>query len=129
MGGITRFEEIKAWQKSKELALVIYKVTSRPPFSQDFALKDQIRRSAISSLSNISEGFERGGNKEFFQFLAIAKGSVGEIRAQLYIAAEQQYIEDDEFQEIYRLTVETSSLISGFMKYLSNTSNRGSKYK
>ena len=89
---------------------------------------NQIRRAAISILSNIAEGFERSGNKEFLQFLAVAKGSCGEVRAQLYVAFDQKYIDETKFQEIGEKLSETSRLIAGFMKYLQQSEMRGSKF-
>ncbi len=86
MAKIDRFEDIKAWQKARELNKEIYKISNNTLFEKDFGLKDQIRRASVSVLSNIAEGFERNGSKEFKQFLSIAKGSSGEVRAQLYVA-------------------------------------------
>ena len=98
-------------------------------FSKDFALVNQIRRASISILSNIAEGFERGGNKEFLQFLAIAKGSCGEVRAQFYVALDQNYIDKNQFEEITNKLLETNRMISGFMKYLQQSDFKGSKFK
>ena len=89
MAKITRFEEIDCWRKSRELTKSIHQITLKQRFSRDFGLRDQIRRAAVSVLSNIAEGFERDGDKEFIQFLSLAKGSCGEIRAQLYVALDQ----------------------------------------
>lgn len=83
---IKKFEEIESWKKARLLTSKIYQTTGTGNFARDFGLKDQIRRASISILSNIAEGFERGGDKEFLQFLAMAKGSCGEVRAQLYVA-------------------------------------------
>ena len=96
---------------------------------QDFALVNQIRRALISILSNIAEGFEREGNTEFLQFLSIAKGSCGEVRAQLYIAFDQNYIDEASFSSISETLKETSRTISGLMKYLKGADFRGSKFK
>jgi four helix bundle protein len=98
-------------------------------FTRDFGLKDQIRRASISILSNIAEGFERGGDKEFLQFLAMAKGSCGEVRAQLYIAVDQGYLSQDLFENLSNNAAEIGRLISGLMKYLSNSELKGSKYR
>ena len=81
MAGITTFEELERWQRARELTRLIYRVSGDGDFGRDFALRDQIRRAAISVLSNIAEGFERGGNRELIQFLSLAKGSIGEVRA------------------------------------------------
>ena len=92
-------------------------------------MRDQIRRATISIGSNIAEGFERGGDKEFVQFLAVAKGSCGEVRSQLYVALDQGYIDSEQFKQIYEKLVETSRLIGGLMKYLQQPGLRGSKFK
>ena len=89
---IKKFEDLESWKKARQLTNKIYEATAEGSFTRDFGLKDQIRRASISILSNIAEGFERGGDKEFLQFLAVAKGSCGEVRAQLYIAVDQGYL-------------------------------------
>ncbi|HSQ25099.1 MAG TPA: four helix bundle protein, partial [Pyrinomonadaceae bacterium] len=104
-------------------------VTTQGKFSRDFGLRDQIRRAAVSILSNIAEGFERGGDKEFLQFLAIAKGSSGEVRAQLYVALDLEYISLAQFDALAQAATEVSQLLSGFMKYLRESSLRGSRYR
>ena len=86
MATFKTFEDIEAWQRSRALTKSIYKVTSQGTFARDFGLRDQIRKASVSIMSNIAEGFERSGTKEFIQFLATAKGSAGEVRAQLYVA-------------------------------------------
>jgi four helix bundle protein len=122
MGKIESFEDILAWQKARTLNLEIYKISNRPDFSRDFGLRDQMRRASISVLSNIAEGFERKSKAEFSQFLNIAKGSAGELRAQLYVALDLNYISGEEFTSLYKTTVEVSKMISGFMSYLKPTS-------
>src|SRR3990172_8363764 len=92
MATIQSFEEIEAWQKARELTRAVYACSGQGAFSRDFGLRDQIRRAAVSIMSNIAEGFERGGSAEFVQFLAIAKGSASEVEAQLYVAFDQGYI-------------------------------------
>ena len=92
MASFKSFEDIEAWQKGRELVKEVYGVSARGEFSKEFGLKDQIRRASISIISNIAEGFERGGDREFIQFLSIAKGSVGEVKAQLYVALDQGYV-------------------------------------
>ncbi|MDX1947729.1 MAG: four helix bundle protein [Pirellulaceae bacterium] len=89
MARIERFEDIEAWKKSRELNKLIYQATDSGRFAKDYSLKDQIRRASISTMSNIAEGFERGGDQEFVQQLAVAKGSCGEVRSQLYAALDQ----------------------------------------
>ena len=100
MAEIKRFEDIEAWQRTRQLVQAIYEISSLGDFAKDFGLKEQIRRAAVSVMSNIAEGFERGGDKEF-----LAKASGGEVRSQLYVA-----------------------LVAGFMRYLQQSDLRGSKY-
>jgi four helix bundle protein len=129
MATIERFEDIEAWQKARELAKNIYDVTAGGKFSRDFGLRDQMRRAAVSILSNIAEGFERGGDKEFVQFIAVAKGSSAEARAQLYVALDQAYINQETFERLSDSTVQISRMLSGLMKYLRSSEYKGSKYK
>ena len=129
MARLERFEDVDAWKVARELTKSVYQITAAGEFARDFGLRDQIRRAAVSILSNIAEGFERGGNKEFLQFLSQAKGSCGEIRAQLYVALDQTYISDVQLQELLEQTIRVSRLIAGLMKYLSSSGLRGSKYR
>lgn len=128
MSKINTFEDIQAWQKARELTRAIYKVSSADSFNKDFGLKDQIRRASVSVLSNIPEGFERNGSKEFLHFLSIAKGSAGEVRAQLYIAFDLEYISKTEFDDLSKLATDTSKMIGGFMTYLKNSDLKGAKF-
>ena len=129
MARIEKFEDIRSWKKSRELTKLIYDFTSQGRFNRDFSLKDQIRKASVSILSNIAEGFERGGDKEFLQFLAVAKGSCGEVRAQLYVALDQGYLKQEEFERLRSMAVEISGSLAGFMKYLNQSSLRGNKYR
>ncbi|MCD6571530.1 MAG: four helix bundle protein [Deltaproteobacteria bacterium] len=129
MAVIKGFEDIEAWRKARELTRLIYQITSSGEFAHDSGLSCQIRRAAVSIMSNIAEGFARGGDKEFRQFLALAKGSSGEVRAQLYVALDQGYVTNEKFEELLQKTREVSSMISGFMKYLKQSEWRGNKYK
>lgn len=97
MAAIERFEDIQAWKLARDATRLVYKATLDPVFSRDFALVNQMRRACISIMSNVAEGFEREGNREFIQFLAIAKGSCGEVRSQLYIALDQKYVGSGRF--------------------------------
>src|SRR5947207_2947186 len=128
MAKIRKFEDIESWKRARKLANEIYNVTAVGRFTRDFGLRDQIRRASISILSNIAEGFERGGDKEFLQFLSVAKGSCGETRAQLYVALDQDYISVVQFEALSRAATEVSQLISGFMKYLRESTLRGKQY-
>ncbi|HEV2829897.1 MAG TPA: four helix bundle protein [Pyrinomonadaceae bacterium] len=125
---ISKFEDIESWKKARALTNEIYQATASGQFVRDFGLKDQIRRASVSVLSNIAEGFERGGDKQFLQFLAVAKGSCGEVRAQLYVALDQGYFSADVFERLSKKATEVSQLISGFMKYLKRSALRGNKY-
>lgn len=112
---INEFEDIIAWQKAKELTILIYKLFK---FSKEYSFKDQIQRASVSVMNNIAEGFERKSNKEFKNFLFIAKGSSGEVRSMVYLAKDLGYVSDDDFKAIYNLTVEISKLLSGLIKSL-----------
>ena len=128
MARIRKFEDVESWKKARSLTREIYEATSTGTFVRDFGLKDQIRRAAVSILSNIAEGFERGGDKEFSQFLAVAKGSCGEVRAQLYVALDQGYFSQEVFERLTANAIEIGELLSGFMRYLKGSQLRGSKY-
>ena len=112
---ISRFEEILSWQKSKELTVTIYLLFSK---SKDFGFRDQIQRASVSIMNNIAEGFERQTNKEFRNFLFIAKGSCGEVRSMLYLAKDLEKISVKDFNKLCSLTLEISKLISAFIKTL-----------
>jgi four helix bundle protein len=129
MATIERYEDIQGWQKARELTNFVYTVTKQRTFAHDFGLRDQIRKAAVSAMSNIAEGFERGGRAEFIQFLSIAKSSAGEVQSQLYIALDQEYITPDQFDRGYKLCDETMRLIGGFITYLQKTPIQGPKYK
>jgi four helix bundle protein len=129
MASFNTFEQIDAWRKSRELTKQIYALTSSASFAKDYGLKDQIRRASVSIMSNIAEGFERSGTKEFTQFLATAKGSAGEVRSQLYVALDQNYLHNDEFKILSGTATEISRMISGLMTYLRASGIRGTKFK
>jgi four helix bundle protein len=116
MAGIQRFEDILAWQKARLLAKEIYQITNNPIFSKDFGLRDQIRRAAVSTMSNIAEGFERKSPADFMRFLLIAKASCAEVRSQLYLALDIAYITQDDFERLSSLTIEVSKLINALWR-------------
>ncbi|MBL9152735.1 MAG: four helix bundle protein [Verrucomicrobiales bacterium] len=128
MATIQRFEDILAWQKGRELTKAIYSQSRKGEFSRDFALRDQIRKAAISITSNIAEGFERGGNKEFSQFLSNSKGSAGEVRSQLYVALDEAYISESEWQALNEQCIEISRMLDSFMNYLKGSDLKGRKF-
>ncbi len=129
MATFKRFEDIEAWQKARILVQQIHTITKYPNFQDDPDLKRQIKRSSGSIMDNIAEGFERGGKKEFIQFLSISKASAGETRSQLYRSLDQQLIRQDEFDTLFNLTEEISKMIEGLMSYLRKTELKGPKYK
>jgi four helix bundle protein len=129
MAKIERFEDLMSWQKARELNRSVYQISKSGAFAKDYGLRDQIRRASVSVMSNIAEGFERGGDKEFAQFLSNAKGSCGEVRCQLYAALDEKYLSETEFKQLYEQSLEVSRLISGFMAYLRRSELRGSKFK
>jgi four helix bundle protein len=110
---IEKFEDLIAWQRARELTKNIYSITNQGEFSKDFGLRDQIRKASVSIMSNIAEGFERGGRSEFHHFLVIAKGSCAELRSQLYVALDVGYINKALFEDLYSLSMETSRIIGG----------------
>ena len=117
-GKIEKFEDLIVWQKAHELAIGIYGLTSREPFCRDFGLRDQIQRAAVSVMSNIAEGFERYSRPEFRQFLSVARGSVAEVRSQLYLARSLQYVDEEDFDRIYSLCKDISNLTGALRKSL-----------
>lgn len=118
-----RFEDLEVWQKAKELTNSIYRFSSSEAFARDFGLRDQMRRAAVSVMSNIAEGFESQTQALFIRFLCIAKGSAGELRAQLYVALEQEYITRDEFETVFSLAESCSKKLAKFIQYLESQPN------
>lgn len=123
-----RFEELHMYQRARELTNRVYELTRKGGFSRDLGLVDQIRRASVSIMSNIAEGFERGASTEFIQFLFIAKGSCGEVRAQLQIARDQGYISEREHTEMEDLARRISGMISNFIGHLQGSDYRGEKF-
>jgi len=127
--GIKKFEDLEIWKLSRELTNKVYKISGDGIFSRDYGLRDQIRRAAVSVMSNISEGYERGGNKELIQFLSIAKGSSGEVRCQLYIAMDQEYVDSQKSKRLIDSFSKLSIMINNFIEYLKQSPYKGNKYK
>jgi four helix bundle protein len=115
---IKKFEDLPIWKLALKITKEIYELTNKKEFSKDFSLRDQIRRAIISVSSNIVEGFEKNNNNEFIRFLKIAKGSVGEVRNQLYIALAVNYINEQEFDKINKELEDLANQIGGFIVYL-----------
>lgn len=122
------FEELHVYQRARELTNAIYQITREGNFASDHSLVDQIRRAATSIMSNIAEGFERGSKTEFIQFLFIAKGSSGEVRAQLQIAVDQQYVSPAVYERLYDLARLTSGMLSNFIAHLQQSDYQGEKF-
>jgi len=128
MATINTFKEVKSWQFAKDLAVECYKITKEPQFIYEFALINQLRKCAISVPSNIAEGFERKGNKEFIQFLFIAAGSLGELQCQLIIAEELGFIEAARLADLEIKIGTTKRTIYGLVTYLKSSEQKGYKF-
>ena len=127
---ITRFEDIDAWQEARKLVKMVYSVINKnPKFKKDFRLVNQIQDAAVSAMSNIPEGFTRRSNKEFIQFLFISKSSAAEVQSQLYVALDQEYINQNDFEKIYNQAEMVSKMDSGFIKYLKSQLKQPNKPK
>jgi four helix bundle protein len=123
------FEDLPVWQNARELAVSVYKTTSKGKIREDYGLKSQMQRAAVSVSSNIAEGFERGSKQEFIQFLYVAKGSCGELRSQLFIANDLGYLDTNDFNTLINSASNVSKQISGFIEYLKTTRFKGQKFK
>jgi len=115
---IERFEDIEAWKEARKLVNMIYDATNEGEFSKDFGLKNQIRNASVSIMSNVAEGFDRGSDREFIQFLVIARASTSEVKSQLYVALDCNYVDQDNFDNICQQATKVISLIDGFIRYL-----------
>jgi len=115
---IQRFEDLKEWQKAREIIKMIYLATDKSAFRKDWALTTQMRRAAISMQSNIAEGFERARHREYVQFLTIAKASAAELRSQLYTALDLAYLDKTDFDAIYKELVYLSRMLNRHISYL-----------
>src|SRR5688572_451145 len=129
MATIERFEQIISWQEARLLNNKVGQLIDTGRLKKNFRLIGQIEGSAGSIMDNIAEGFERGGNKEFVQFLYIAKGSCGELRSQLYRALDREYINQTEFENLSADAVKISNMVQKFITYLETTALKGIKYK
>lgn len=125
---IEKFEDLEVWQEARELCKQIYKITSVLPFSDDYKFKNQIRSAGGSIMDNIAEGFGRGGNKEFINFLSISKGSNEEVRSQSYRALDFNYISEETLNEILEKTDKISRKINSFIQYLKKSTYKGPKF-
>jgi four helix bundle protein len=126
---VERFEDLEIWKEARILCKLISVVIRGEEFSKDFRLRDQIKASSGSIMDNIAEGFEREGNREFIQFLTIAKGSCGECRSQSYRSFDYMYINQDTLDDLINRTVQLSKQISALISYLKSSELKGSKFK
>ena len=126
---VKQFEDLEVWKEARRLTQEIYCLTKGEKFWKDFALCGQIQRAATSIMSNIAEGFERGGNQEFTQFLYVAKGSCGEVRSRLYVALDQSYVANSEVDELMKSFKRLSSMISNLISHLRNSGMKGEKFR
>ena len=129
MATARQFEDLEVWQLARELTATLYEITATGRFAKDFGLRDQLRKAGVSIMSNLAEGFERSGSKEFAQLVAVAKGSCGEVRSQLYVARDQAYIDDESFGRISESATRLSRMLASLLHYLKGTTISGSKYK
>jgi four helix bundle protein len=125
---VKNFEDLNVWKQARQLTQEVYRLTKTEKFLKDFGLRDQIRRAAISVMSNIAEGFERGGNQEFVQFLYVAKASCGEVRSQLYVALDQGYATANDSEKLLQLFRRLSGMISNLITYLRESDMKGEKF-
>jgi four helix bundle protein len=127
---ISRFEDIEAWQEARKLVKMVYSVINKSSrFKKDFRLVGQAQDAAVSAMSNIAEGFARRSNREFIQFLFISKSSATEVQSQFYVALDQEYIDEADFEKIYNQAEIVSKMDSGFIKYLNSQLNEPRKLK
>ncbi len=129
MPTVERFEDLRVWQEAREIVNLVYRLTARFPSSERYGLASQMQRAAVSTMSNIAEGFERGTTKEFINFLYIAKGSNGEVRSQAYVALDLDYISQTECDDLIRRCDKLSRRIYNFIEYLKHTPFEGPKLR
>lgn len=115
---IDRFEDLECWRAARELVSLVYRSFSD---CRDFGLRDQVQRAAISAMSNIAEGFDRGGNKEFVHFLTISRGSLAEVSSIVYAASDLRYLPEESCENLHQLCSTTKAMINGMIRYLRTT--------
>ncbi len=129
MASIKKFEDIKCWQNARILNKQLFILTNRPDFNNEYRFRSQLRASAGSVMDNIAEGYERGGDKEFIQFLYISKGSLGEVKSQVYRAFDFKYFSVTEKNELMAKIESISAQIKALIEYLKESNFSGIKYK
>ena len=122
---IEKFEDIKAWQAGRKLTKAVYQMSSAGQFSRDYGLRDQIQRASVSVMANIAEGYDSLSNREFMRFLGYALRSATEVQSHLYVALDQDYASQDQFNAIYQQAIEVKSLLHGFLRYLRKSEVKG----
>ncbi len=128
MAKVERFEDLEIWQLAREICNNVHQIFETTPLGNNYALRNQMDKSSGSIMDNISEGFERNGNREFVQFLSIAKASCGELRSQLYRVLDRNHIDKASFEVLYEMVLLESKKISSFINYLSRSEYKGSKF-
>ena len=128
MATVSNFEDLEIWQLARQQAIDIYQLYTTDPFSKDWELKNQVNAASGSVMDNIAEGFERSGNKEFINFLLIAKGSNGEVRSQLYRAQDRNYLSTEKMDVLKKNCITLSKKITSFIKYLKESDQKGFRY-
>ncbi|MES2627720.1 MAG: four helix bundle protein [Bacteroidota bacterium] len=129
MATIKRFEDLEVWQLDRELAKSVHHIIYNTEIKNDYELRNQLSRSIGSVMDNIAEGFERGGRKEFIQFLVIAKGSCGEAKSQLYRALDKRHITTETFEKLISELDKTAFKLGAFLQYLKKSDIEGQRYK
>jgi four helix bundle protein len=129
MARIDKFEDLEIWQKAREICQYVELLIQTTSLKTNYSLKDQIDRSSGSVMDNIAEGFERNGNREFIQFLSIAKGSVGEVKSQSYRAFDKKLISEEQHLKLNEMTEIERNKIGAMMNYLHNCEIKGLKFK
>jgi four helix bundle protein len=128
MPTVQRFEDLRIWQEARQLVRDIYRLTKSGQIEKDYGLKTQLQRAAVSVVSNIAEGFERGSNKEFNQYLYQSKASCGEVRSQFYLAYDLEYIQKENLDGFVFQTEKLAGEICAFIKYLKKSPLKGKKF-
>ena len=126
---VKRFEDLEIWKEARELSKIVFELTSNGAFSTDFKFRDQIKSAAGSAMDNIAEGFDRGGNKEFSQFLSVTRGSCGEVRSQSYRAFDWKYITESQLNDLLERTDSISRKTFNLMEHLKKSEIKGLKYR
>ncbi|OOG23588.1 four helix bundle protein [Thioalkalivibrio denitrificans] len=125
----TRFEELEVWRRARELTARVYMLTRNGALARDTALCRQMCRSAVSVMSNIAEGYERGGNRKLVNFLSMAKGSAGELRSQCYVVEDAGLLDSDQAEQLRRDCLVLSRMLAGFIRYLQRGDYKGHKFR